>query len=99
MADTKKKPLDRLEAEAKLDPIRTMAVEVELEGRTLFVLPVMKWRSSGLRAMREGDMDVWAEKCLMPASYVVWQEIDPTLEQCEVFFTRWDEATGESRPE
>jgi hypothetical protein len=95
-----KKPLDHLEADAKkLDPATTMAVEVELEGRTLYVLPVRKWKASGLRALRENDIDSWAEKCLDPRSYKVWQAIDPDLEQCEVFFTNWQAASGESAPE
>ncbi len=95
-----KAPMDRLQAEAKkLDQDTTMAVEVELAGSTLRVLPVMKWKASGLRALRDSDVDTWAEKCLAPESYALWQKIDPDLEQCEQFFIDWQEASGESRPE
>lgn len=95
-----KAPLDHLEAEAskKLDPAKSETIEISFQGRTLYVLPVMKWKASGLRALRESDIDVWAEKCLTNGSYKVWQEIDPDLEQCEEFFTLWADATGESRP-
>lgn len=91
-----KTPLDHLEAEAGLDA--NSAVEVELEGKTLYVLPVKKWKASGLRALQENNIDLWAEKCLDRKSYAVWQRIDPDLEQCEVFFTNWQAATGENVP-
>ena len=93
-----KAPMDHLEAEAKLNPAKTQATEITWEGQQLYVLPVMKWKASALRALRESDLDVWAEKCLTNDSYKVWQKIDPDLEQCEAFFTLWGEATGESRP-
>ena len=95
-----KTPMDHLQAEAKtkLDPKKSEAIEIDFEGRTIYVLPVMKWKASALRALRESDIDSWAEKCLANDSYKVWQEIDPDLEQCENFFTSWGEATGESRP-
>lgn len=94
-----KQPLDHLEAEtkAKLDPAR-QAVEVDWEGVTIHVLPVPKWKASGLRALRENDIDTWAEKCLDSGSYALWSKVDPDLEQCEAFFTKWGEVTGESRP-
>lgn len=91
-----KTPLDKLEAEATTPD--DGSVEVALAGRELRVLPVKKWKASGLRALRENDIDLWAEKCLDPASYAVWRDIDPDLEQCEEFFTAWSEASGESRP-
>jgi hypothetical protein len=89
-----KTPLDHLEAEAK----PKADITVELAGRKLTVLPVLKWKASGLRALNANDIDLWAEKCLTPESYAVWRDIDPDLEQCEEFFTAWSEATGESRP-
>lgn len=95
-----KAPLDHLEAEAKkkLDPAKSQTTEINWEGETLYVLPVMKWKASALRALRESDLDLWAEKSLTNDSYKVWQKIDPDLEQCEEFFTAWSAATGESRP-
>lgn len=88
-------PLDHLAAEAK---DKSADIVVELAGRKLNVLPVMRWKASGLRALRDNDIDRWAEKCLAPGSYAVWTEIDPDLGQCEEFFTAWSEASGESRP-
>jgi hypothetical protein len=92
-----KTPLDHLQAETA-PRVPDGPVEVELAGRTLQVMPVKKWRASGLRALRENDIDLWAEKCLAPGSYAVWQDIDPDLEQCEEFFATWTEVSGESRP-
>jgi hypothetical protein len=91
----KASPLDHLEAEATAADGVT---EIDLAGRKVSVLPVKKWRASGLRALRENDIDLWAEKCLAPGSYDVWRKVDPDLEQCEEFFNEWAEVTGESRP-
>lgn len=90
-----KTPLDHLEAEADT---KRKNVTVPFAGREVEVLPPKKWKASGIRALRENDIDLWAEKCLTPESYKVWQQIDPDLEQCEEFFTAWSEQTGESRP-
>lgn len=90
-----KTPLDHLEAEAKP---KTEPVVVSFQGKEIEVLPPLKWKASGVRALRENDIDLWAEKCLTASSYAAWQQIDPDLEQCEEFFTAWSEKTGESRP-
>lgn len=89
-------PVEDLEAEvdAEQDPA-DVTVPVLLDGETVEVLPVRQWRSSATRALREGDFDSWAEKCLAGDSYEkVWQEIDPTIEQVEQFFVNWQAATG-----
>ena len=95
-----KAPLDHLqsEAKAKLDPARTEAAEVPWEGVTIYILPVMKWKTSALHALREGDIEAWAEKTLTNGSYELWQKVDPDMEQAEQFFTAWNAVTGESRP-
>lgn len=100
MATKPKAPLDHLqaEAEAKLDPSRSEAVEVDWEGQTLLVSPVMKWKTSALQALRQGDLETWAEKCLTNDTYRLWQKVDPDLGQAETFFTEWSKVTGESRP-
>lgn len=92
-----KQPTDRLEKEATRIP--AAVTEVDWEGVAVKVLPSMKWKASGVRALREGDIDMWAEKCLAPESYKLWQQVDPDLEQCEAFFEAWQDASGESRPE
>lgn len=89
-------PVEDLEAEvdAEQDPVDA-TVPVLLDGETVQVLPVRQWRSSATRALREGDFDSWAEKCLTDDSYkTVWQDIDPTIEQVEQFFVNWQAATG-----
>lgn len=98
-----KAPADHLEklsaeAKAKLDPARSQATEIEWKGTTFYVLPVMEWKASALRALKESDIDSWAEKTLTNGSYAQWQRIDPTLAECEEFFTTWSNSTGESRP-
>lgn len=94
MAETK--PLDRLSADATNTG---KPVFVAIGGATVEVLPPRKWKASGLRALRESDFDAWAEKCLAPGGYAIWQSVDPDLDQCEKFFVDWQAAIGESLPE
>lgn len=92
-----RQPQDRLQAEALLgqhDP-----VEVQLGEQTVTVLPLRQWRTSGIKALREGDFETWASKCLTPESWPVWQRIDPTLDEVETMFAAWSTATGQSPPE
>lgn len=84
--------LEAVEDEAEADP--DAPTSVLLDGETLQVLPARLWRSSRMRALREGDFDSWAEGCLTPESYEVWQEIDPTIEQVEQFMTNWQHESG-----
>jgi hypothetical protein len=71
-------------------------VAVLLDGLTVHVKPVKQWRSSGLRALREGDFQTWAEKCLEPESVDVWLDLDPTIGDVESFFEQWQELSGQS---
>jgi hypothetical protein len=70
-------------------------VEVPLADTTVRVRPVGEWRSSSVRAMREGDFDAWAQKALAEDDYQTWLDVDPTITECEKFFTAWGEATGQ----
>lgn len=92
-----KQPMDRLEKEATTSPSST--VEFDWEGQHFSVLPPNKWKSSGIRALREGILDLWAEKCLTNNSYRAWQQVDPDPDQYESFFQSWQDASGESLPE
>jgi hypothetical protein len=72
-------------------------VEVALCGETVHVLPLRKWKGSAMRALREGDFDSWAERCLVDGDYdEVWAVVDPDLDQIDEFFAAWQEATGET---
>jgi hypothetical protein len=72
-------------------------VIVKLAGKDVTVLPVERWRSSGMRAFKEGNYDAWAEKCLASGSYAVWQSVDPTVADLTPFFEAWSAAPGETR--
>lgn len=83
-----------LQADAETAPSANVAVD--LDGTALHVLPMRKWRSSAVRALRSGDFDLWAEKCLADGGWTLWQAIDPTMEDVEAFFAAWSKATGQS---
>lgn len=78
------------DAETAANVVAVPLGDVEVE-----VLPVGKWRASGLRALREGDFDTWAEKCLTAEGREVWLDADPTMDEVEAFFTAWTERTGQ----
>lgn len=62
----------------------------------MHVKAVQKWKASGVRGMRQGDFDTWAEKALSAESYKQWVRLDPDLDEVEVFFESWNEVTGQS---
>jgi len=72
-----------------------VALDTEAGSADLQVKPVRKWKGSGIRAMREGDFDTWAEKALTAESYAEWKRLDPDMEEIEVFFTEWNKASGQ----
>jgi hypothetical protein len=90
----KRKALEAIEGEV-LDG--DGSVEVKLRNETVRVLPLFEWRTSATRAMREGDFDSWAEKCLVDGDYEVWTDVDPKIREVEEFFEAWQEATGQDR--
>lgn len=69
-------------------------VQGQLAGRTLSVPAVKKWRASAIKALSDGDFDVWAEKTLNDADLEVWLDLDPTLEEIEVFFEELNKGLG-----
>lgn len=82
-------PVTAAEHEARGDEVRG-----EIAGKEIFVPPVKRWRSSGLKALREGDIEQWAESCLSDEAWEVWQEVDPTLEEIEAFFATINDGLG-----
>lgn len=67
---------------------------VQLCEDTVEVLPITKWTSSAIHALRSGDIEIWAEKSLTPDSYQIWIELDPTLDEIEQFMDEWSKASG-----
>jgi hypothetical protein len=95
MPAPERKPAAALEAvEAEVDA-GDGTVEVPLGDTIVHVRPVGEWRSSAVRAMRNGDFDAWAETALADGDYQTWVDVDPTITECEAFFTAWGEATGQ----
>lgn len=70
-------------------------VIVPLLDREVEVLPAGKWRSSGLAALHAGNFHVWARTCLTPEGWEIWQDVDPELDEIQVFFRAHRELTGE----
>jgi hypothetical protein len=89
----------RGQAEATNEPDDDGFDVVELAGEALRIKPPMDWRSSAIRAMADNNYDLWAQTSLAPESYRVWQSIDPTLRQCEEFFSAWRDRTGQDKGE
>lgn len=69
-------------------------VQGELAGRTVYVPPVKQWRASALHALREGDFDTWAKVTLADDDWAIWDEIDPTIQNIEDFFTSINPGLG-----
>jgi hypothetical protein len=96
-AEKTESTLTALEAvEAEVDAEDDDSVEVPLGDTTVRVKPTNEWRSSGVSAMRQGDYSAWAQVCLVEGDAEVWDEIDPTMGECEAFFRAWGEITGQT---
>jgi hypothetical protein len=86
--------MDRLEADAVLSADES--VTVQLAGHNVEVLPLRQWRSSGVKALREGDFEVWSQRCLAEGSRSTWLDVDPTIAEIEAMFEQWSRLTGQS---
>lgn len=87
---------DHLEAVAAEVAIADGSSDVRLGKHTVTVPAVRKWHGSAIRALRDGNFDLWAEKTLSPRDYLHWTDIDPTIEQAETFFEAWSSGSGQS---
>lgn len=76
--------------------IRHDLVQGELAGKTIYVPPVKQWRASALHALRNGDMQTWAEITLDDDDWDIWQEVDPSLAEIEDFFETVNKGLGTS---
>jgi len=63
------------------------------------VIPLRQWRSSAIAALRAGNFEDWASKCLTPETVPIWREVDPTIDEIEALFREWSLITGQSAPE
>lgn len=70
-------------------------VSVPFVDGALEVLPAGQWRKSALNALRVGDFDGWAQKCLTPESVAVWDAADPTMDEVQEFFAAFRDLTGQ----
>lgn len=68
-------------------------------GQEIEILPVQQWRSSAMKALKEGDLDLWAERCLSDDGLDVWEELDPTFAEIGEFFASFSDemAAAESQ--
>ncbi|GAB7187149.1 hypothetical protein ATKI12_6980 [Kitasatospora sp. Ki12] len=71
-------------------------VAVDLDGETLRVLPVGRWRPSMLRALRTADFDAWASLALHPDDVSRFVELDATMDEIGDFTSRAMSAAGEA---
>jgi hypothetical protein len=94
-AEARKPKLEALEALEGEVLDADDSVSVSLGDEKVRVKPLNDWRSSATRALREGDFDTWAEKCLAGDDYEIWSDVDPTLGEVEEFFTEWQKVTGQ----
>lgn len=80
--------------EAEANEAKLFEVPLGSEGDTVKVLPVKKWKSSAVHALRTGDIEIWASTALTPESYEIWQDVDPDLDEIEDFFDKWSSISG-----
>lgn len=82
---------------ATIEQLATEAADSTLEavlcGEVVQVLPMRKWKSSAIRALKNGDFDIWAEKCITDGR-AIWDRLDPDVEQIEEFMSSVTDGTG-----
>jgi hypothetical protein len=82
-----------VEAEARCGDL---PVTVPLADTEIAVPPTWTWPTEALAALLRGDHETWAADVLDDASYEVWCDTDPTLDECEHALFEWETATGQS---
>jgi hypothetical protein len=68
----------------------------DLAGLPLRVKPILQWRPSYLRALREGDYDTWAAGVLHEDDVPKFVDADATFEEINKFTADAMESTGEA---
>lgn len=99
---TTKKELDTAAAEAQ---------EIEAEGDEYVIVPLTgydgvtkdvrcvpagHWRSSSMRALRNGDIDAFMERTLHPDDYEIFEDLDPDMEGFNKFADDAGRLSGEA---
>jgi hypothetical protein len=94
---------DRLQAEVLAETLAeddgSVVIQLEtVDGKVdIRVPPIGRWRSSARAAILAGSNDLhWAVLTLSREDAAQWIGLDPTLDDVRAFFSRWQEATGQS---
>jgi hypothetical protein len=85
-------------AEAQENDATSEYLTGDLAGTELRVKPLIEWRPSYLRALREGDFDTWAAGALHEDDVQAFTDADATFREITAFtsdvLTRSGEAPG-----
>lgn len=72
-----------------------LPVAVPLGDDEVEVQPAWAWPAWAVRALSVGDDHLWARACLTVRGWEVWQHLDPTADEADVFLDAWEAATGQ----
>lgn len=59
------------------------------------VPPMSTWGSFARSALFRNDDFMWAQTTLSPADFMMWAQLDPTLDESQRFFMKWGQRVGE----
>lgn len=54
-----------------------------------------RWKARAQRLLAQGDFDSWAELVLPKPERVKWVDLDPTNDDVQAFFEKWQELGGQ----
>ena len=69
-------------------------VVVTLCGNKISVPSVKNWPTAAIRALNQGDCELFAELVFDDENYEIWCSSNPTLSDAEAFFAEWTQASG-----
>lgn len=84
-------------AEAQEIEATVKHLTVSLCGEAMRVVPAGAWPVSAQRALRQGDFDGFMEAVLHEEDYEIYEEIDPTLDEINLFIEDAGNLSGESQ--
>jgi len=103
LAPVEVEPQDDFEDE-EVDPAEAQEIEatgrhitVALCGEAMRVVPAGAWPVSAQRALRQGDFDGFMEAVLHEEDYELYEELDPTLDEINLFIEDAGNLSGESQ--
>lgn len=96
MTEPTQTPFENLQAEAEAPSDGSVTVHFATESGTAdLVVPAPgKWKTRATRMLNQGNFEDWAQATLPDESYIKWQNLDPTNDEMEMFFTEWATASG-----